>query len=47
MHSSVSFTGGYDEDDMSTGELRSLPIDQDALRSAAEAVDAKLEPIVA
>jgi hypothetical protein len=47
VHSSVSFTGGYDEDDMSTGELHSLPIDQDALRSAAEAVDAKLEPIVA
>lgn len=47
VHSSVSFTGGFDDDAMSTSELHSLPIDQDALRSAAEAVDAKLEPIVA
>jgi hypothetical protein len=47
VHSSVSYTGGFDDDAMSSGELHSLPIDQDALRSAAEAVDAKLEPIVA
>lgn len=47
VHSSVAFTGGFDESDLSSGELHSLPVDQDALRSAAEAVDAKLEPIVA
>jgi hypothetical protein len=46
VHSSVSFTGGFEEDALSGSSLESLPIDQDALRSAAEAVDAKLQPIV-
>jgi hypothetical protein len=46
IHSSVGFTAGFDEGDLDGTSLDSLPIDQGQLRSAAEAVDAKLQPIV-
>jgi hypothetical protein len=46
VHSSVSYTGGFEDDALSGSSLESLPIDQEGLRSAAAAVDAKLQPIV-
>lgn len=46
VHSSVSYTGGFEDDALSGSSLESLPIDQEALQSAASAVDAKLQPIV-
>jgi hypothetical protein len=46
VHASVNYTGGFDPDALATQtSLETQPIDQDALRSAAEAVDAKLAPI--
>ncbi len=46
VHASVNYTGGFDPDELATQtSLESQPVDQDALRSAAEAVDARLAPI--
>jgi hypothetical protein len=46
VQATVAFMGGFDEDTLSSGTLRSVPVDRDALRTMAEAADRNLAGVV-
>jgi hypothetical protein len=46
VQGTVAFMGGFDEDTLTGGPIETLPVDRDALRSAAEAADHNLDGIV-